>query len=179
MKKLLPILLSFLAFSHIGGFMPFYAAALQEVKNEMALELGTNTNLLTVTVTENEYSDVTVFRKTGDDEFVYRGNMYDYKTVTKQGNAYVFKAVADEKETSLSGLLRNVYEQHNDKDNNSKSPLGNLFKYLSKDFVSNANYQYGISAANSSKPNVYPMHLGIVSKGYQFIVQMPPDIQAA
>lgn len=179
MKKLFPILLTFLAFSHIGGFMPFYAAALQEVKNEMALELGNNANLLTVTVTENEYSDVTVFRKTGDDEFLYRGIMYDYKTVTKQGNAYVFKAIADEKETSLSGLLQNVYEQRNDKDSNSKSPLGNLCKNLCKDFVSHANYQYSVSAINSSKPNVCPMHLGIVSKGYQFIAQMPPDIQAA
>lgn len=159
--------------------MPFYAAALQEVKNEMALELSNNANLLTVTVNESEYSDVKLFRKTGDDEFVYRGVMYDYKSVKKQGNVYVFKAMADEKETSLSGLLRNVYEQQNDKDSSTKSPLSSLFKNLSKDFVSHANYQYSTHTANSFNPNVCPIQMGVVSKGYQFIIQMPPDMRAA
>lgn len=173
MKKIVPIILIFLALTHIGGVMPLYFCALEEVKTEMQLELGNTEQLQKIIVTQQEYHDVATFRMCEEHEFFYRGNMFDFKSVELQTSGdYIFYALQDNKETTLIVLLKTVFNYPEDKTN--QTPLGNLLKNFVKDFVGTfpSSFLYLFTSPISFLPVKYGL---TVLDGYSSEISPPPD----
>ncbi len=173
MKKAAGIIFIFLAYIHIAGFTPFYFYGLQEIKTEMSLELKDKTILKTIFVTAAEYHNPALFEQTDEHEFKYRGRMFDFKCMEKQGDTYVFYALQDEKETALAVLLNDIFGADKATGKNSKSPFSKLIKDFDKH-----------SLAPEAKPIIHALpSLDLtnaaaklqVSKGYHTPLSSPPD----
>lgn len=175
MKRILSIILIFVALTNIVGFMPLYMAALQEIKSEVKLQLSTQAELQQIQVSDAEYTNPAVFHKTGDDEFSYQGRMYDYKCLKKTNGGYIFYALEDTKEVSLIDLVKAAYAPSN-ATGKSKAPMGNLLKNFSKDFVGAISGQVVFPSASKPQiPFVATLH---TCNGYGVLVQNPPDKDA-
>ena len=172
MKRTLSIVLIFLALAHVAGFVPFYFYALEEIKTEVNLKLSTESNLQKVVVSTEEYNDVSVFKQEEENEFSFRGKMYDFKTVVKDGNNYVFYALADEKETTLISFLKNVFD-HTSNSSKNKSPFSNLLKSFDKDFVGTTTPKFIAVVSTNTFVTVHFNQK--TSEGYYSIPSSPPD----
>lgn len=173
MKQTLAIILILLALAHIGGVIPLYFCALEEIKTEMQLELGNTRQLQKVLVTQQEYNDVKIFRMFEEHEFYYRGNMFDFKTFDLESNGnYVFYALQDNKETTLITLLKTVFNHPDDK--NNQTPISGLLKNFIKDFVGTytATFQHLCFTKNSIKSIPYKL---MTLDGFTTEISAPPD----
>jgi len=172
MKKALSIILIFIALTNIVGFMPLYYTALQEIKSEVKLKISNNSDLQPLEITSIEYNNPSVFRMAEENEFLFNGRMYDFKSIKKIGGSYIFYALEDNKESNLISLLKAVYEA--DAGNKQgKGPLANLLKNFSKDFVACSSPKLLLPASTilqllfSANKNT--------CTGYCTLVQNPPD----
>ena len=174
MKRTLSIILIAVALTNIVGFMPLYFSVLQEVRSEVSLKLSNSSGLQRISVSELEYQNHSVFSFSGENEFTYKGRMYDFKTVTKLKGAYIFSALEDNKESRLIDFMKAVYAPANEKNKDTKSPLGNLMKSFSKDFVGCFSQPF-----LSPIPVISTQSLCLAqstSTGYSMLVQHPPDL---
>ena len=137
MKKFGAPFLVLLALAHLAGVMPLSLYFMQEVKTEARIRLSDATGLAKVMVQGKEYNDPRVFQLMDEDEFTYRGRMYDFKSVTREGNDYIFYAAEDDKETNLLSFLNGVFEQTSDRCGDTKMPVNNPIKNFEKDFFHN------------------------------------------
>lgn len=158
---------------HIGGFTPFYVAALEEVKKEAELELGITANLVKVVVTAAEMKDASVFKQHEAGEFSYRGKMYDYKADEEANGMHIFYAVQDDKEGALLDCLKSLYGDGNGRE--GKGPLSKLLKNFSKDYLLEQTVALHTEYAQFSDTPV--TSLGYLSSGFADRVSYPPDRQ--
>ena len=173
MKKALAIVFVLLAFAHIAGLTPFYFYVLQEIKTEMSIELANQATLQKLVVSADEYKDASVFKTKEENEFSYRGRMYDFKTVVREGSNYVFYVLEDEKETTLMAVLKNMFDTADGSSKNTKSPFGNLLKNFEKDFVNCLQKDFV-----TQLPNQLFGWFSITdntSEGHQIVIFSPPD----
>jgi len=173
MKKALPVILIFIALTNIVGFMPLYFGALQEIKSEVKLKLFDESSFPKLLVSDIEYSNPAVFSKTDDQEFNFRGRMYDYKTVKKTKGGYIFYALEDNKESNLIDFLKTAYEQSGQSGRNGKTPFGNLLKSFSKDFV--GCFSREMAAPILSKSHFFLLSANETRTGHCRMLQNPPD----
>ncbi len=134
MRKVLSTVLIFVAVLQIGGLTPFYFYFLQMVKDEIKVELSDKNQLDEVLVSEAEYNNPKVFQKCEEYEFRFKGQMYDFQSVEKKGSTYVFYALSDQKENTLTRLLTNEFQQSADKGKAGKSSA-KVLKDFFKDFL--------------------------------------------
>jgi hypothetical protein len=172
MKRALSIVLVFLALTNIVGFMPLYFSGIQEIKSEVKLKISDESGLQKLLVSDDEYNNPAIFNKTDDDEFNFRGRMYDYKTVKKATGGYIFYTLEDNKETNLIGFLKAVYSS-DESSKNTKAPLCNLLKNFSKDFVGSFS-KISLPALPANTYSVFVALRGICT-GYFISIQNPPD----
>ena len=173
MKKALAIIFVLLAFAHIAGLTPFYFYALQEIKTEMSLELAKQSSFQKLVVSTDEYKDASVFQTKEENEFSYRGRMYDFKAVVKEGGNYVFYVLEDEKETTLTAILKNMFDTADGSSKNTKSPFGNLLKNSEKDFVNCLQKDFVTQLPSELFTWFYCT--AIISEGHHRIFSSPPD----
>lgn len=173
MKKALATILVFIALTNIVGFMPLYFSLLQEIRSEVSLRLYKENDLQKLQVSEAEYNDPAVFGITESNEFRFRGNMYDYKAVTKTQEGYTFFVLEDKRESNLVDFLKSVFGSNNDNTKISKLPFADLLKNFSKDFVGSFSHTvfFPVAAQNS-----FAMYLTQETcRGFNLPVQNPPD----
>ena len=173
MKKVFSAAITVLTLVNIVGLAPFYLYMLQEVKTEMSIELSTTANLEKIVVSAVEFSNTKIFQLTEEHEFILRGRLYDFKTMSKEGSNYIFLAKEDTKETTLTDLLKDNYESANTKSNTHKSPFGNLLKNFSKDFITTSAKQFVCSISSTSFA-VSPLSIKMCS-GFTAVISAPPD----
>ena len=134
MRKVLSTVLIFVAVLQIGGLTPFYFYFLQMVKDEIKVELSDKTQLNEVLVSTAEYNNPNVFQKCDDYEFRFKGQLYDFQSVEKTDRGYLFYALADQKENTLTNLLASEFQQSADKVKAGKTSA-KVLKDFFKDFV--------------------------------------------
>ena len=173
MKKGIYIIVIALAMVHIGGFTPFYVAALEEVKKEAELELGITANLVKVVVTAAEMKDASVFKQHEEGEFSYRGKMYDYKVAEVANGTRIFYAVKDDKESALLDCLKSLFGNENGRE--GKGPLSKLLKNFSKDYLLEQTVTMHTEYARFSDGPVTTD--GYLSSGFADRVSYPPDLR--
>lgn len=174
MKRTLSFILIAVALTNIVGFMPLYFSLLQEIRSEVGLKLSSNSDLDQVRVSREDYQNHSVFSYSGENEFTYKGRMYDFKTVTKLDDAYIFSALEDNKESGLIDFMKAVYAPSNEKNKDTRGPFGNLMKSFSKDFV--GCFSRPVLAPLSAVSTRYPSFVKYTSPGYSILVQHPPDL---
>lgn len=177
MKKALPIILAIIAVLNIVGFMPYYYYALDGIKHEMTVALTEASQLEKVHITTSEMNNRAIFEKTDDEEFTFNGRMYDFKKVEKVADGFVFYALEDSRETSLTDLLKSVFEQ-GDNSSKTKGPVSNLLKNLFKDFIGNQIAAYPVYLPVKASPVVANALNANTCNGYCAGVLMPPDYSA-
>ena len=174
MKKALSTVIIFIAVLQIGGITPFYFYFLQLIKDEIKIELAAAKNLEPVLISEGDYNNPAVFQITDGHEFRYRGRMYDFQSVKKTRDAYVFYALADNKEYNLEKVFGNDFQQNTSKSNTAK----NQGSKTVKDFY---NYYTAFTASAFSAALLHVQLLGsarftcLLSEGHCLIIQSPPD----
>lgn len=174
MKKLLGALVVLLAYVQIAGFTPLYFCVLQEIKTEMNLELSAKEDLSRIVIDAAEYNNPSVFSLAdGEHEFTYYGKMYDFKTVEKQGDKYVFYALMDDKENALTALLGSIFDQQGSNGKNTKSPFAKLLKNMEKDFTV-APYHCVSRVAEAETFSEFVVFFR-PSRGYYKVIASPPD----
>ena len=174
MKKVLSTVLIFVAVLQIGGLTPFYFYFLQMVKDEIKVELSDKNQLDEVLVSETEYNNPKVFQKCEEYEFRFKGQMYDFQSVEKKGGNYVFYALSDQKENTLTCLLTNEFQQSADKGKAGKSSA-KVLKDFFKDFVLAGPQKFkataGLLTADDTNTFISPLF-----DGYHPDVTWPPNI---
>jgi hypothetical protein len=173
MKKAPSVVLIFLALAYVTGIMPLYFYLKEDIKGSMANELHSESNLQKVTVTNAEYNDPSVFQKTGDDEFSFRGQMYDFKSVEKCKGGYIFYGLSDNKETSLIGLVKNIFGQTDNAKNHS-IPLNNFLKIFFADFIIPGEKDFMASLLVVNSFSVVNLNTCILN-GHRASIHVPPD----
>lgn len=170
MKKVLSGILIFVAVLQIGGITPFYFYFLQLVKDEAKVELGDKSDLEKITVSLADYNNPAVFRKTGDNEFNWKGTQYDFQTVSRQGSDHVFYALTDQKESLLVKILANDFQQTTGKNKGGKSMLKDFFK----DIVVCANQNMAVAHSELNSPQIALYH-ATLCEGFRCTIPWPPD----
>ena len=90
-------------------------------------------SLNTIRIHQSEMADV-IYKDKGK-EILYKGELYDVKTTSKNGDYIVFTCVNDKKETTLLVSLNNQTKYNSDsapssekkQDTSSKNPVKDLF----------------------------------------------------
>ena len=173
MKKALAGILVFIALTNIVGFMPLYFSLLQEIKSEVNLQLAEAGDLQKLVISEADYHNKALFNTTDENEFSFKGRMYDYKSVTRTSEGYVFSVLEDNRESGLVDFLKAAFNGGNDNAKSSKSPLAELFKNFSKDFLGSFGHTVLLAASGPVTRTVYLTEP--VRSGYDVPRQNPPD----
>ncbi|HWB62474.1 MAG TPA: hypothetical protein VG603_03110 [Chitinophagales bacterium] len=162
-----------LAFIHIAGVAPFYYGMLAEAKSEMKFELTSHAHLAQVVVSNADFNNPAVFTKSGDNEFRLHGKMYDYKSVERQADGYVFYALADNQEDLLNGLLQAMFERDYNDARAPHKPLTNMLKNFCPDFLT---AHWAPVFHPRQNPVLFSRYCkGKLSQGFQINLTIPPN----
>ena len=129
MKKIVTILIISILVLQTGGII--FVLQIQQVLNgfnisKLLEEDNTHFSEIQISKTDFEKS------KIDDDEFYFRNELYDIKSITKQGRNYNIIAIKDSEETNILERFKKVFD--GTKNQKNKTP-DSLVKLLSLVFV--------------------------------------------
>ena len=117
MKKVIPILLTFLIFFNFSGYILFYIERLANNKRKMkALINSTNSSSIIqkLKFTWIEYEKKLNWNE--EKEFEYEGRMYDVERVEIKGNCVIIYCLRDETEEMLISNYEKLHKSNSTKD---------------------------------------------------------------
>jgi hypothetical protein len=173
MKRTLSIIITFIALTNIVGFMPLYFSALQEIKSEVNLKLANASNLQKLIIPDAEYSTRAIFAMCDENEFQFKGQMYDYTSMKKVAGGYMFYVIEDNKESNLIDFIKSFYGQSNESGKSSKTPITHLLKNFSKDFVGSFSKKFMLPLSSATCLSFCKAK--DTCPGYFRLIQNPPD----
>ncbi len=128
MKKLLPIVLVLLFllndFSFISVYLPM-KSLIRELNSELRESNTDNPEITVITSHDEKFKRETEeLIASGEDEFVYEGELYDICEIRETNGTYAIYCIKDIKENSLDSIFTSQFTQKTDK--NISKVINNL-----------------------------------------------------
>jgi len=139
MKKWVSIFLLGLMLYNIMGYYVAYLAMLQELKNEMRSSIHNADQDENITIIKLPYIDGKIadndLEFVDEDEFSYRGQMYDVQRTEINGNEISFYCLCDENENTLNFSLEKHIDCNNLDGNSAEKKNESITKSLLKEYL--------------------------------------------
>ena len=129
MKKIVTILIVSILVLQTGGII--FVLQIQQVLNGINISKlleEDNSHFTEIQISKNDFEK----SKIDDDEFYFRKELYDIKSIIKKGNDYKIIAIRDSEETNILERFKKIFDGN--KNQNNKTPDA-LVKLLSLVFV--------------------------------------------
>ena len=125
MKRTASVILLFIFLFNTIGYYSLFLILNSENKAEIAQMMQSGQHLETVRIHKSELKNV-VFTE-GEEEFSYKGEMYDVKEISAEGDYVIFYCISDHTEKQLLAGLQ-THEKNNTDPNSSpgKKPNNSL-----------------------------------------------------
>ena len=173
MKRIASIfVLSIFLFNIIGYYVLFSLLNLEN-KEEMGLVLQNGTSLETIRIHKSELANI-VF-KDGDKEISIKGEMYDVKTTSTEGDYIVFHCLKDKKETKLLTALDKEVNYNSNSNPASEKKPNDSHKNPVKDLFFNTNN----SLLSFSIPHAFKSHIVHCTSCIASAPSLPPEVSIA
>jgi hypothetical protein len=132
LKKLIVIFLSVCFFLNITGYHILFYFRQEEIKAEMRESIRLQTyseNETDFIVSLNDKPSMDQFDWEGDDEFSFKGEMYDVIERKTENGKLIIRSIADKRETALLNKAKDHWNQ-NEKSNKAAEELFQLLQSL-------------------------------------------------
>ena len=153
MKKFVSILVLALMLYNIMGYYLAYLAMVQDTKHEMKEAVKENDEDEGLVVIKLPYKDGKIrekdFELVDEDEFMYRGQMFDIARTEIKDNVIYFYCLNDKKEDTLNSALVNHIQNNTTGNNAAEKKSNSVIKSLIKNYLPTPD----ISSAFSSSGN--------------------------
>jgi hypothetical protein len=127
-KKVIPILLTFLILLNSIGYIFIYIERLANNKLEIRAIIKSNRDLSilsTLKFTRKQFNHELNWKE--ENEFEYNGEMYDVASIEFSDDDVIIYCIRDEVEEQLISSYEKVYANHAEKDRIAQSQLTSLF----------------------------------------------------
>lgn len=165
MRRIVSIVFLLVFLFNIAGYYPVFLIQQQLIRKEVRLAIQQKASIEELVCISVSKSDSKLLRWIKDDEFVYKGNLYDIVWMEKESDRAIhYWCINDDKEKSL--LSHFEKEVNKNTDSNGSDPKGenNFIKNPLKDYVitqnivknhlSETSLFYFIENSNHSSPTI-------------------------
>jgi hypothetical protein len=127
-KKIIPILLALLILLNSIGYILLYIERLANINREIRTLINEDYSAETITkLTLSNYEFTYLLRWKGDDEFKFKGKMFDVIKIERTQNQIIIFCIRDEKEEMLISSFEKIFKRNFSSDNiNSNSGISLL-----------------------------------------------------
>jgi hypothetical protein len=154
MRKLISILLLTAILFNISGYYFTYLIIRRGYQSDFIRHLKLDKNnqaLLTLRITDSEIrSEASAFKWTEENEFRYRGKMYDVISHEKKGSVNIFRCLNDSKEEALMAKYEGLVKHHTDMSLPYKQKSSQLFQQIVKEAAIEKHRTLLLYASNSN-----------------------------
>ena len=127
MKKFATICIVAILVLQTGGVI--FVLQIQQVLNSISISKlleEDNAHFSEINITENEFEK----SKIDDEEFYFRDELYDIKSIIKKGNSYKIIAIRDSEETNILERLKKIFDGNKNQKNKTPDSLAKLLSLV-------------------------------------------------